>query len=90
MRNKNLLKFIGLTIVSFFLFEGLEIILEKTIGLDLHNLEIGWFTFVVIYGFKFHILCCILPMIWAAYKCRHNSCEHSHCHKENKPQNESK
>jgi hypothetical protein len=67
MKNKlkPIIRFFFIAVISFFVFEVIEHLL-----LDIFN----------IYGFKFHILCCVVPMIWAAYKCKH-SCDHDHCEK---------
>lgn len=85
MKNKNaILRFILVFIISFLLLEILEWLIKYKFNIDLHNLKWGWVGFLVIYGFKYHILCCIIPSIWAAYKCRHKKCDHDYCTKEDK------
>lgn len=80
MKNKkNILRFLLIFLVSFILFEILEHSVEYIFDIDFHNLEWGWAGFIVVYGFKYHIFCCLLPAIWAGYKCRHNNCEHEYC-----------
>ena len=80
MKNKkSLLKFLKVFIISFLILELIEFGLFKIFDIDLHQLEWGWIGFVIIYGFKYHIFCCLIPAIWAGYKCRHKSCEHEHC-----------
>lgn len=78
---KNLLNFVVVTILSFLFFEIIEYFIFEVFGFDVQNIEIGWLAFILIYGFKFHILCCLLPMLWITYKCRHKNCKHDHCEK---------
>lgn len=79
-RIKQIFKFILLSALSFILLELVEHFILESFGFEIQNLELGWLTFVVIFGFKFHIICCILPILWAAYKCSHK-CDHDHCKK---------
>lgn len=80
MRNKkSLFKFLKVFIISFLILELIEFGLFSMFDIDLHQLEWGWIGFVIIYGFKYHIFCCLIPAIWTGYKCRHKSCEHEHC-----------
>ena len=78
---KSILKFMMIFILSFILMESIERLASFYFKIDLHNLKWGWIGFIIIYGFKFHIFCCILPAIWATYKCKHKKCNHDHCHK---------
>jgi NADH:ubiquinone oxidoreductase subunit 3 (subunit A) len=82
MKNKlkPIIRFFFIAVISFFVFEVIEHLLLDIFNISIESLELGWFTFIIIYGFKFHILCCVVPMIWAAYKCKH-SCDHDHCEK---------
>jgi hypothetical protein len=79
MNKKSIFRFLKVFIVSLIIFELLEHTLEYIFGIDLHNLKWGWIGFLIIYGFKFHIFCCLLPFLWAKYKCRHKNCDHDHC-----------
>jgi len=83
MKNKKLvLRFLYFFIISLIFFQIIEWSLHHFIGLDLHNLEFGWIGLIIIYGFKYHIFCCLIPAIWAGWKCRHKSCQHEHCKKD--------
>jgi|GEM_PF-5580173 len=80
MKNKkSILKFIIVFISTFILLEVFEHSMLYFFNIDLHNLEWGWVGFMIIYGFKYHIFCCLIPAIWAAYKCKHKKCKHDHC-----------
>lgn len=75
-------KFIITFIVSFIVFYLIEYSLHRFLGIDLDTLELswlGWLGFIIAYGFKFHIFCCLIPLIFTSYKCRHKKCEHEHC-----------
>jgi hypothetical protein len=83
MKNKKgLIKFIIIFILTFLLMEGIELSIEHFFNIDLHELKWGWVGFIIVYGFKYHIFCCLIPAIWAGYKCRHKKCEHEHCEHE--------
>jgi len=80
MKNKNgIIKFIIIFILTFLLMEGIELGIEYFFNIDLHELKWGWVGFIIVYGFKYHIFCCLIPAIWAGYKCRHKKCEHEYC-----------
>lgn len=80
MKNKNgIIKFIIIFILTFLLMEGIELGIEYFFNIDLHELKWGWVGFIIVYGFKYHIFCCLVPSIWAGYKCRHKKCEHEYC-----------
>jgi hypothetical protein len=80
MKNKKgIIKFIIIFILTFFLIEGIEFGIEHLFNIDLHELKWGWAGFIIVYGFKYHIFCCLIPAIWAGYKCRHKKCEHEYC-----------
>jgi hypothetical protein len=80
MKNKNgIIKFIIIFILTFLLMEGIELGIEYFFNIDLHELKWGWVGFIIVYGFKYHIFCCLVPAIWAGYKCRHKKCEHEYC-----------
>lgn len=72
-------------IISILLFQGIETFLEEIFGLSLdHYLALGGGVgFVVIYGFKFHILCCLIPTLMATLVClkqgkyRCSDCHHT-------------
>lgn len=83
MRNKkSILKFIIVFISTFILLEIIEFSISYFFNIDLKSLKWGWFGFMIVYGFKYHIFCCLIPAIWASYKCRHKKCKHTHCHGE--------
>ena len=83
MKNKrNILRFIVVFVISFIVIEAIELILDKFFGINLSKLEWGWIGFIIIYGFKYHIFCCLFPAIWAGYICRHKKCNHTHCNKD--------
>lgn len=84
-RAREVLKFLAITAASFLAFEAAEHLLLEILGIDLHAAEIGWLAFVVTYGLKTHVLCCLVPLLWAAYKCRHRGCGHGHCEKGDNP-----
>ena len=68
-----------LSLLGFYLIEHL---ISVIFNVDLDNLELGWLGwlgFIIVYGFKSHIICCVLPFLFSAYKCRHTKCEHEHC-----------
>jgi len=79
MNRNSIWRFIKTFLVSFILFEIIERILEWKFGIDLHAMKWGWIGFIIIYGFKFHIFCCLLPFLFASYKCKHKKCHHDHC-----------
>jgi hypothetical protein len=54
-------------------------LLEDIFHVNLSNLKWGWLGLMILYGFKFHIFCCLLPALFASYKCRHKKCKHEHC-----------
>lgn len=75
-------KFIIIFIVSFIIFYILEHVISYIFNIDLDTLELGWLGwlgFIIAYGFKYHIICCLIPLIFTSYKCRHKKCEHDHC-----------
>ena len=78
-------KFIIIFIVSFIIFYILEHVISYIFNIDLDTLELGWLGwlgFIIAYGFKYHIFCCLIPLIYTSYKCRHKKCEHDHCNSE--------
>jgi len=85
MKNKKtIIKFLWIFLISFIATELLEYILEQYFHIDFKMMSLGWFGLMVFYGFKYHIICCLFPVIWAGYKCRHKKCEHEYCHDEKK------
>ena len=80
MKNKKgILKFIFIFILTFIAMELVEYLFKIIFNIDLHQLKWGWIGFIIIYGFKYHIFCCLLPALWAGFKCRHKKCNHEHC-----------
>jgi hypothetical protein len=77
-----LLKFVSVAVISFLITEIFEHFLLKHIHFGWLNLKMGWLVMVILYGFKYHVICCLLPIFWIAYKCRHKKCKHPHCEKE--------
>jgi len=72
--------FIKVFLISFLVMELIEFLIKTIFNVDLHGLKIGWFGFLLLYGFKYHILCCLLPAIWTTYKCKHKTkCNHKYC-----------
>ena len=62
-RIKQIVKFILIALLSFILIESAEHFILEPLGFEIENIELGWLTFVVIFGFKFHIICCVLPVM---------------------------
>ena len=83
-KTKTIFKFLTIFVVGFLITELLEHILNKYFFFDFKMMTLGWFGLVVFYGFKYHIICCLFPAIWAGYKCRHKNCEHEFCLDEKK------
>jgi len=82
LNKKFLTKFAITFVVSFIVVQILETIIEHYFGVNLHDIPVfGWLGAMVIYGFKFHIICCVLPALYTGYVCRHDKCEHEHCKK---------
>jgi hypothetical protein len=75
-------KFIVVFIISFAAIEVVEYLLKYFLNFEIEGLRWGTLGVIIIWGFKFHIFCCLLPAIWASYKCRHKKCEHNHCNHE--------
>lgn len=65
------------------LMEILEHSIQYFYHIDIPQLKYGWIAFMLIYGFKFHIFCCILPFLYTTYKCvgHKRICKHKHCGK---------
>lgn len=75
-------KFLITFVLSFIAFYLLEHLVSYVFDIDVDNLEVGWLGwlgFIILYGFKFHIFCCLIPLLFTTYKCRHKKCEHEHC-----------
>lgn len=75
-------KFLITFLLSLIGFYILETLISILFGIDMDNLDLGWLGwlgFVIVYGFKTHIICCVLPFLFTTYKCRHTKCEHKHC-----------
>lgn len=75
-------KFILTFIISFIIFYVIEHLVSYLFNINIDNLELGWLGwlgFIILYGFKFHIFCCLIPLIFTSYKCRHKKCKHEHC-----------
>ena len=88
MKNwKSIRKFIITFIISFIVFYLLEHLISILFNIDIDNLDwgwLGWLGFIIMYGFKFHIICCLIPFLFTSYKCRHKKCEHEYCDKNKK------
>ncbi len=77
-------KFFITFVISFIVFYLIEHGISILFDIDIDNLEVGWLGwlgFIILYGFKFHIFCCLIPLLFTTYKCRHKKCEHEHCTK---------
>lgn len=75
-------KFITTFLLSIIGFYILEKLISIFFGIDMDNLDLswlGWLGFIIVYGFKTHIICCVLPFLFTTYKCRHIKCDHKHC-----------
>jgi hypothetical protein len=78
--SKTIVKFLTIFIIGFLLTELIEYLLFDTFRVNSKFLTLSWFGLMIFYGFKYHIICCLVPAIWAGYKCRHKSCDHEYCH----------
>lgn len=77
-------KFIIVFIATFIGFHLLEELISYYFGISMDNLNLGWLGwlgFIIMYGFKLHIFCCLLPLLFTTYKCRHKGCDHEQCKK---------
>jgi hypothetical protein len=85
-QRKQIARFAMVSVLSFIAIEAIERGLSHFLGIEMDNIGVGagWLLLVVGYGFKTHIICCIVPMLWAAYRCRHRGCDHDHCKTEDK------
>lgn len=75
-------KFLRIFLLSLIGFYILETLISILFGIDMDNLDLGWLGwlgFVIVYGFKTHIICCVLPLLFSTYKCRHRKCDHKYC-----------
>ena len=67
------------------MFYLIEHSISYLFNINLDTLNFGfnatWLALLVIYGFKFHIFCCLIPLIITSYKCRHKKCNHKQCKK---------
>ena len=69
-------------LITLLLFEGMEHILDSFFGIDLeHYLTFGGLGFIALWGFKFHIICCIVPAgvtAFLSHRKNHqcNECDH--------------
>lgn len=60
--------FIITFVISLLIFEGIEHLLLDLFNIDLESyLTIGGLGFIILWGFKFHIICCIIPAGVAAF-----------------------
>jgi len=77
-------RFLITFVLSFIGFYLIELCLNKFFGIDMDNLNLGWLGWLglmIVYGFKYHILCCLLPLLYTSYVCSHKKCKHEHCEK---------
>ena len=78
---KSIKKFIFAAFWFYITMEILEWLLNHFFHINLSYDKIhgfGWLIFLVIYGFKFHLFCCVGPFLYAAFRCRHKRCHHDH------------
>lgn len=73
------LKFLLNLIISYIIFHIFEHIIFELFEFNSIFLKFGWIGWVLIYGFKYHIICCLVPILYSGWKCKHSSCEHKHC-----------
>jgi hypothetical protein len=81
---KTIIEILRVFLVSYILFALFEFIMLKIFNINFDKLEYGWlgyFGILLIYGFKYHIICCLIPLIYTTYVCRHKKCGHEHCKK---------
>lgn len=75
---KILWKLVSTFLYTFIIIELLELILSHY-NIKLGELKwFGWLGMIILYGINYHIFCCLIPLIWTAYKCRHD-CKHDYC-----------
>jgi hypothetical protein len=78
-----ILTFVFNLIISFVLFEIVEHILIDHFGFKYESLStFGIIGYAIFLGFKYHIICCLFPIIYASYQCRHKKCKHEYCNGE--------
>ena len=80
-------KFIIIFIISFITFSVIEYLVSLFFDIDKYVAGLGWLGYtgvIILYGFKYHIFCCLIPFLFTSYKCRHKKCDHEHCHTDNK------
>lgn len=79
---KKVLNFLLILVVTSLIFEGIEHLLHEfwDIHLD-HYLTFGGVGFVVLWGFKFHVFCCLIPAAITTLICiktNKECCDHNH------------
>ena len=67
-RTKKISKFILYFILCYFIIEILETIINNYWNLNIKLEGYGTLLFIIVYGFKFHIFCCLFPFLFATYK----------------------
>ena len=72
------------TFIFFFFFayvvvEAIETLIEHFFGVNPKATGVGILVLVIMYGFKFHIFCCLFPGLYATYRIKHKKCTHEHC-----------
>lgn len=74
------IRFLITLVVSFLVFNGLELLLDKVFNIDLHHtLSFGGIGTIVIVGLKFHIFCCVLPTAISTFICARKKHDHCNC-----------
>jgi len=72
--------FVVTFVVSFILFEGVEAILEHVFDIDLDHYLTGFgIGAVILVGFKFHIVCCVVPAAIASFISHRKTKNCNHC-----------
>jgi len=80
MNMKSVKSFIITLVLSILLFEGIEHLLEELFNINLNHYLSGFgLGAVVLWGFKLHIICCVVPAAFSALVA-HRKQEHcDHC-----------
>ncbi len=83
IRLRTVVKFVAWFFATYFVVELIELSLAAAFPNASRFMNdskwLAMILFVVIYLFKFHILCCVVPFLVATYRCRHKKCHHDHC-----------
>jgi hypothetical protein len=77
---KKFFHFIFVLAVSILAFRGLDAYLHDWFGLCIEGLlTFGGVGVVLIFGFKFHVFCCLIPAAISSFICVKKKHNHEHC-----------